>query len=424
MNNLWSGGQYSLFRIVFGAYLFIHFVHLTPWASEIYSSTGVLPTASYSPIIHLFPNLLALFDAPWFVSLFTGSAALASVLLIIGWKDKLAALWLWYVLTCLFGRNPLTANPSLPFVGWILLAHLFIPAAPYGSWAAKGRVDPAGNWRMPENIWAAAWIITALAYSYSGYTKLISPSWVEGTAVFHVLQNPLARPTFLREFLLTLPPVVLQIATWLGLGLELLFAPLALVRALRPFLWLAMLLMHISLLILIDFADLSFGMIISLAFIFDPAWIRPLHKPVTDTVFYDGHCGLCHRTVRFLLAEGSPSAFRFAPLQSKTFEQTLTKDRRRDLPDSIVLLTHDDRILIYSSAVVYIFQRLGGAWRIVGTLLSLVPRALRDAAYRFIAAIRYKLFEQPGAVCPLIPKQLQDRFVFEIKSESVRREQA
>jgi hypothetical protein len=32
MRNGWTGGQYSLFRAVFGIYLLVHFAQLTPWA--------------------------------------------------------------------------------------------------------------------------------------------------------------------------------------------------------------------------------------------------------------------------------------------------------------------------------------------------------------------------------------------------------
>jgi len=103
----------------------------------------------------------------------------------------------------------------------------------------------------------------------------VSPSWVAGTAVERVLVNPLARPGWLREMLLGLPGTALHLATWGGLGLELAFAPLAIIRRTRPWIWAAMLAMHRSLTPLIDFADLSFGMVMLHLFTFDPAWVRP-----------------------------------------------------------------------------------------------------------------------------------------------------
>ena len=86
--------------------------------------------------------------------------------------------------------------------------------------------------------------------------------------------NPLARPGAIRELLLSLPEWLLHVATWGVLGLELSFAPLALVRRLRPWLWLIMLLMHLGLIVVIDFADLSLGMVMLHLFTFDPGWVK------------------------------------------------------------------------------------------------------------------------------------------------------
>ena len=278
MRNGWTGGQYSVVRAIFGGYLFIHFVHLAPWAAEVFSDRGLLPDASTSPLIHLFPNVLAVWDSPAFVTVLVILGALLSILLALGWHDRVAAVALWYIWACLHGRMPLITNPGLPFVGWMLLAHACLPPAPRGSLAARGRSDLAAAWRMPEDIYLVAWIVMSLGYTFSGYTKLVSPSWLDGTALARVLENPLARPGPVREMLLALPDDVLRLGTWLALGLELCFAPLALVRRVRPWLWGAMLLMHLGLVVVIDFADLSLGMIIPHLFTFDPGWLAMIGR--------------------------------------------------------------------------------------------------------------------------------------------------
>jgi len=162
-------------------------------------------------------------------------------------------------------------------VGWLLLLHAALPPARLGSAASR--------WHFPPQLFAAVWIVMALAYSYGGYTKLVSPSWLDGSALMRVLENPLARPTVLRDALLALPAPLLSAGTWAMLALELAFAPLALMRQLRPALWLAMLTLHLALLALIDFADLSLGMIVLHLVTFDPAWLHPLAQaralPVT-----------------------------------------------------------------------------------------------------------------------------------------------
>jgi hypothetical protein len=202
------------------------------------------------------------------------AAAVMSGAFAVGFHDRLAAVLLWYIWACLNGRMPLIGNPGLPYVGWLLLAHACLPAAPYGSLAACRRPDRGKGWRMPEDIFLVAWILMALGYTYSGYTKLLSPSWLDGTAIAHVLENPLARPGLVHDTLLALPSGFLRLATWSALLLELSFAPLALVPRLRPLLWALLLLMHLSLIVLVDFADLSLSMVMLHLFTFDPGWLR------------------------------------------------------------------------------------------------------------------------------------------------------
>lgn len=254
--------HYVLWRVTFALYLAVHFVQLFSWAREMFSNRGVLPDATASPLLFLFPNVLAVWDSPAFVQGMLGAAVALCGLLAVGQWDRAAAVGLWYVLACLFGRNPLISNPSLPYVGWLLLAHAVMPSSRLGR-----------DWRMPPGIYFAAWVVMAIGYSYSGATKLVSPSWLDGSALSRILENPLSRPNAVRDLLASLPAVVLQVATWGALLLELLFAPLAISTYLRPLVWGAMLAMHLALLTLIDFADLSFGMIILHLFTFDPAWL-------------------------------------------------------------------------------------------------------------------------------------------------------
>lgn len=322
-----------------------------------------------------------------------------------------AAALLWYVWACLLGRNPLISNPGIPYVGWLLLAHTILLGAPYGSVASRGRPDPGGTWRMPSMLFAGAWILMALGYTYSGVTKLVSPSWLDGTAIAHILENPLARPGAVREAILALPDGLLRFGPWATLTLELLFAPLALSRRLRPWIWTLGLAMHLGLIALIDFADLSLGMVMLHLFTFDPAWVPPVNARATETVFYDGQCGLCHSAVRFLLAEDHTpgGAFRFAPLGGETFRVAIPK--ASDLPDSLVLLTDDGRILTRSRAALQVARRLGGLWWVIAWLVGLLPTALLDRGYDAVARVRYRLFACPQGACPIAARDLRSRLL-------------
>ena len=413
-SNGWTGGQYSVFRIVLGSYLLIHFLHLVPWGAEVFSNAGMLAQASASPLYPLFPNILFLWDSPTVaIGLLLAGAGLAAAFA-SGVRDRIAAVVLWYLWACLFTRNPLISNPGLPFIGWILLAHALIPIRPYGSWDARGRSDPDGGWRFPASIHTAAWIVMAIGYSYSGLMKLASPSWLDGSALAHVLSNPLARPTFLRETVLALPQPLIAIATWSALALEVAFAPLAIFRKLRPWLWLAMLGMHLSLMTLIDFADLSAGMVMLHFFTFDPAWVKGKEEGRAATIFYDGGCGLCHRFVRFALSEDREGKyFRFAPLEGNTFaalRKATTRPEMLDDVDSIVLSLPDGTLLVRAAAVLEIGRKLGGIWRVAAATAGVLPLRLLGTGYDGIARIRHRIFAKPPDACPILPAQLRDRF--------------
>jgi predicted DCC family thiol-disulfide oxidoreductase YuxK len=143
-----------------------------------------------------------------------------------------------------------------------------------------------------------------------------------------------------------------------------------------------------------------------------PIWIvRPRHAPGLDFVFYDGHCALCHSTVRYLMAEDTDgSRFRFAPLSSPAFESMVPGEIRRGLPDSVVVRTATGEVLTRYRAVQHALERLGGYWRIAGAVMHLLPTRTGDKIYNFIAARRYRVFGTKNEVCPLMPPTVRNRF--------------
>ena len=340
--------------------------------------------------------MLAFDDTPVAASILISIGAIAALGFILGLHDRLAAVLIssiLFVLTFFFGNDPRIAGPSLPFfvVCLFLLLHALLPRSPYGSWSARGRTDPRGTWRMPRGLFAAAWVVLAVAYAYSAYTKLLSPSF--------------------RDLLLAAPTSVRQFATWATLALELLYAPLALSRRARPWIWTAMAVVHLGRVVFVDSAGLSAGMAIVHLFTFDPRWVPARWSERRDRFFYDGTCGLCHRATRFVLSEDVPgTAFTFAPLQGDTFAAIVASDQRAALPDSVVVRTEAGELLARSDAVIYVLQRLGGLWRVIAAGLLLAPRGLRNMAYTFVARIRHRLFARETTSCPLLPADLRSRF--------------
>ena len=136
-----------------------------------------------------------------------------------------------------------------------------------------------------------------------------------------------------------------------------------------------------------------------------------MSAPGRSMVFYDGGCGLCHRTVRFAIArDPDGSRFRFAALGSHAFRRLVPDGVRAGLPDSLVLLASDGACLTRSEAVIHLLERIGGPWRLLAGLLGLVPRRIRDAAYDAVARARHRLFRRPLDACPVTPPALRARF--------------
>lgn len=130
-------------------------------------------------------------------------------------------------------------------------------------------------------------------------------------------------------------------------------------------------------------------------------------------VFYDGHCGLCDRSVQFLLRVDHRSQFIFAPLGGETAQQMLstTLANSKDA-ESVVLIenyrSNSPLIRMRAKAVFRILWILGFPWSLVGWLCYL-PSIFFDWIYRWIAKHRDAFFARSACVIPL-PEQ-KSRFL-------------
>ena len=383
--------QFAFFRIVFGLYLAVHFVELIPYGPEIFGRQGMLPDPALNATHGLFPNLLAVWDSAFAVRAFLMVMAVLSLFFAAGFWRRTAAVALWYGWACLFNRNNLISNPSLAYVGLLLLLTALVPL---GEPLVVGRRSRDPRWFFPAGIFWTAWIVLAAGYTYSGAVKLMSPSWLDGSALGHLANNPLARPNVLRDVLLALPPVFTRIATWAALAGEVLFLPLCLTRRTRLVAWTWMGAMHLGILSVVDFLDLTAGMLMVHLFTFDPAWFPARAKG--GLILFDGVCGLCDRSVQFLLDEDRVGVLRFAPLQGETAAAVRSRHPELDgKAESLIFVENhgerDERVLRASDGVFKALDAIGGLWRLV-SWLRLVPRFLREGVYRVIANNRYAWF--------------------------------
>jgi len=202
--------QFAVFRIIFGGYLVWHFVQLAPYAGELFSSDGTLSNPRLNFTFGVLPNPLERFQSSAFATAFVVLLAMSAASFALGLFRSLNALLLWYGWACLFNRNNLISNPGIPYVGLLLLLSALVPPGEPLSFRRRHVTEP---WQMPAMIYWGAWLLLAAGYTYSGFYKLASPSWLDGSALYHLANNPLARPGWCRDLILALPDPLSRLLT-------------------------------------------------------------------------------------------------------------------------------------------------------------------------------------------------------------------
>lgn len=145
------------------------------------------------------------------------------------------------------------------------------------------------------------------------------------------------------------------------------------------------------------------------------------HDPATGPralMLYDGLCGFCNWTVRWVMKHDRHDRFRFAPQQSPVAEEALGRhgiDRESALSDNSVYLILSyglarERVLRRSDVTVEVLRLLGGGWALLAPMLSAMPRGVRDALYTLVARSRFRIAGR-YASCPLPSEEERAKFL-------------
>ena len=123
-------------------------------------------------------------------------------------------------------------------------------------------------------------------------------------------------------------------------------------------------------------------------------------------VVFDGVCNLCNSSVDFIVRHDEDAVFALAANQSDA-AQELLGERAADT-DTIALVENGE-VHYRSAAVLRIARRLPWPWRMAYGFI-VVPRPIRDAAYRFLAKNRYRWFGKKDS-CRLPTEAEASRFL-------------
>ncbi len=128
-------------------------------------------------------------------------------------------------------------------------------------------------------------------------------------------------------------------------------------------------------------------------------------------VLFDGVCNFCNGSVNFVLRRDPKGVFRFAALQSDSGRRVLEQAGIADHGLDGLVLVEGNEVSVKSTAALRISRRLGNLWPLTAVFL-LVPRVIRDWAYDWFAARRYRWFGQRDE-CMIPTPEMRTRFIEE-----------
>lgn len=126
-------------------------------------------------------------------------------------------------------------------------------------------------------------------------------------------------------------------------------------------------------------------------------------------VLFDGVCNFCNSSVNFIIERDKAGYFKFAPLQSEIGEELIAKYGIDTSETDSVVLIDEGKAFTHSTAALKIAKKLSGPWPVAYGMI-IVPRFVRDGAYKLFAKYRYRLFGRRDA-CMMPTPEVRARFL-------------
>ena len=178
------------FRIALGVLLLADLTMLRlPGLVTFYTDAGVFPR---SALLEAYPtvgrvSIHALSGAAWFQAVLFALAGGFALLLLVGYRTRLATLGSLVLFASLHARNPHLVNGGDTILLSFLLFGLFLPLE--ARWSLETRRQPDRRGRRVCSIATAAILIHFVAiYVTNAVLKFQSEPWMDGTAVQQIFQ--------------------------------------------------------------------------------------------------------------------------------------------------------------------------------------------------------------------------------------------
>ena len=129
----------------------------------------------------------------------------------------------------------------------------------------------------------------------------------------------------------------------------------------------------------------------------------------TPVILYDGTCGLCAASVRWVLKRERDHEIKFAPLQGELAAEL--RVQHPEIPQQLDTMVYiaDGRAHLRSKAFLYAAAHLRAPWR-WAYHVRWFPGFVLNIGYRIVAALRYRIWGHAD-LCDLPAPEQRARFL-------------
>jgi predicted DCC family thiol-disulfide oxidoreductase YuxK len=129
----------------------------------------------------------------------------------------------------------------------------------------------------------------------------------------------------------------------------------------------------------------------------------------THVYVYDGVCVLCSKAVQYILKHERHKLIQFVAIQSQEGQALALAHGVDPIKPETLLFIENGMAFTGSDGILRLLQHTGGPARLL-LIGRIVPRAIRDVIYGFIARNRYRLFGKYNT-CKVPSADVRHRFV-------------
>jgi predicted DCC family thiol-disulfide oxidoreductase YuxK len=382
----------------------------------MYTDEGMLPRTSLFAIYSDRLSLLNLFGSLWQVTAFWALSLVVSVLVMIGYRTRLACALAFLALISFQMRNPLVINGA--DVVFRMAAFWLIFSAAGDRFSVDAALRRARGQQLtgfgPAFPIRLLQLQVAWIYLATGLEKHAGERWLNGTALHWALMLPHTYSRPFAPFFTQFEPFI-RWGTWGALIQELAFLPLVFFPWFQPYLRvlavISAVLLHLGILSLMQVGNFPVIMLATLIVFLPPGfvlrvigWGRHLVARQSGRMYYDGNCHFCRRTINFTRALDIYGTVDYVDFrQVDPAELSLPPAQ---LEQRICLV--DPRGHVHCGFAAYARIARGIPLFLPLAVIGAIPGLshLAERIYDWVAERRLLILSCPGGVCALRAAQL------------------